>query len=63
MYNLGFTLFSPTYLPFFSKSGTGIIVMYALMGLVLSVYRNTNIIKEKSAGTIPKYRIRIERIL
>ena len=63
MYNLGFTLFSPTYLPFFSKSGTGIIVMYALMGLVLSVYRNTNIIKEKSAGTIPKYRIRIKRIL
>ena len=62
MYNLGFTLFSPTYLPFFSKSGTGIIVIYALMGLVLSVYRNTNIIKEKSAGTIPKYRIRIERI-
>ncbi len=62
IYNLGFTLISPTYLPFFSKSGTGIIVMYALMGLVLSVYRNTNIIKEKSTGIIPKYRIRIERI-
>ena len=63
MYNLGFTLLSPMYLPFLSKSGKGTIILYGLMGLALSVYRNTNIIKEKSAGTIPKYRIRIERIL
>lgn len=63
LYNLGYTFFSPMYLPFFSRAGSGIITTCMLMGLVLSVYRNTNLVKEKAVKILPRYRIRIEKII
>lgn len=62
-YNLGLTMFMPKYLPFFSKAGAGTVSLYILMGLVLSVYRNTNVVKEKPGKKIPRYRMRMERIV
>jgi len=62
-YNLGFTIWGARYLPFLSRSGTGILFTCLLMGLILSVYRNTNIMKERTFGDLPKYRIRIEKII
>ncbi|MCI5479806.1 MAG: permease prefix domain 1-containing protein [Lachnospiraceae bacterium] len=62
MYNMGYTFFSPMYLPFFSCAGTGTISLYLLIGLVLSVYRNTNLVKDPPPKRIPRYRLRLERI-
>ncbi|MDD3412831.1 MAG: FtsW/RodA/SpoVE family cell cycle protein [Lachnospiraceae bacterium] len=42
--NIGFVPPSQTFLPFFSAGGSGIIVCYILMGIVLSVYRYKNIL-------------------
>lgn len=61
-YNLGFTLFGPVYLPFLSCAGRGTVSLFALMGLLLSVYRNTNLVKEKKPGELPRYRLRLEKL-
>lgn len=45
--NLGLLPTTSTILPFFSSGGTGIVVSYILLGLVLSVYRYKNILAEK----------------
>lgn len=45
--NLGLLPTTSTVLPFFSSGGTGIVVSYILLGLVLSVYRYKNILAEK----------------
>lgn len=43
--NLGvFPTSRPTFLPFFSSGGTGIIVSYILIGMILSIYRYKNIL-------------------
>ncbi len=41
--NFGFLPVSATFLPFFSYTGTGMIVSYFLVGIVLSVYRYKNL--------------------
>lgn len=46
--NLGLLPTTAAILPFFSAGGTGIVVSYALLGLVLSVYRYKNILPDKS---------------
>lgn len=46
--NLGLLPSTAVILPFFSSGGTGIIVAYILLGLVLSVYRYKNILPEKA---------------
>lgn len=45
--NLGLIPVTSVTLPFFSSGGSGIVVSYALLGLVLSVYRHKNILAEK----------------
>lgn len=47
-------------LPFLSNSGSGTIVAYMLMGLVLSVYRYKNIPLNAEQKKLPKVRITIE---
>lgn len=41
--NFGVIPTTTTFLPFFSYTGTGIVVSYILLGIVLSVYRHKNI--------------------
>lgn len=53
----------PKYLPFFSRAGWGIVSMCLLMGLVLSVFRNTNLVKEAPEKPRQRYRLRIEKIV
>ena len=55
-------LIMPKYLPFFSRAGWGIVSMCLLMGLVLSVFRNTNLVKEAPEKPRQRYRLRIEKI-
>jgi len=62
MYNLGFTFFGVTHLPFLSRSGVGMLFTCFYMGLILSVYRSTNIMKERPLEKLPRYRVRIEKI-
>lgn len=45
--NLGWIPVTSATLPFFSSGGSGIVVSYTLLGLVLSVYRYKNILAEK----------------
>jgi len=45
--NLGLFPATSTSLPFFSCGGSGIVVSYMLLGLVLSIYRYKNILSEK----------------
>lgn len=45
--NLGLMPVTSATLPFFSSGGSGIMVSYMLLGLVLSVYRYKNILTEK----------------
>lgn len=47
--NLGLLPSTAAILPFFSAGGTGIIVSYILLGLVLSVYRYRNILPDRAA--------------
>lgn len=53
--NLGILPYSYCYLPFFSQGGTGILVTYGILGIVLSVYKYRNIpLKVKSKNIIIK---------
>ena len=45
--NLGLLPATSAILPFFSSGGTGIVVSYILLGLVLSVYRYKNILPDR----------------
>lgn len=45
--NLGLLPTTAAILPFFSFGGTGLLVSYILLGLVLSIYRYKNILSEK----------------
>ena len=63
LYHMGFMLIMPKYLPFFSRAGWGIVSMCLLMGLVLSVFRNTNLVKETPEKPRQRYRLRIEKIV
>lgn len=42
--NFGFMLATSVYLPLFSASGSGTLVTYCLLGIVLSIYRYQNVI-------------------
>lgn len=52
LYNLGIGLFSPVYLPFFSRTGSGMAVSCLMLGLVLSVYRNRRVFREEKRKTL-----------
>ena len=41
--NIGLLPVTETFLPFFSRGGSGIIVCYVLLGIILSIYRYKNI--------------------
>ena len=41
--NIGLLPVTETFLPFFSRGGSGIVVCYVLLGIVLSIYRYKNI--------------------
>ncbi len=58
--NLGFQFLSQVNLPFVSYGGASLIINFIVMGFMLSIFRNANIIKE-----IPykkRYKIRIEKL-
>lgn len=46
MANLGFMIFAPKYLPFFSKGSIGMLVNMIIVGLILSTFRNNGFIKD-----------------
>ena len=48
------------YMPFLSFGGSGIVVNMVLLGIVMSVFRNTNIVKEPSEGKTVKFKITFE---
>lgn len=51
--NLGLMPYTFVYLPLFSVGGTGIIVTYALLGIILSIYKYQDIpLKVKSKSII-----------
>ena len=47
-------------LPFLANSGSGILVSYLLMGMILSIYRYKNIPLNAEPKKVPKIRITIE---
>ena len=63
LYHMGFMLIAPKYLPFFSRAGWGIVSMCLLMGLSLSVFRNTNLVKGTPEKLRQRYRLKIEKIV
>lgn len=63
LYHVGFMLIAPKYLPFFSRSGWGVVSMCLLMGLSLSVFRSANLVKEAPGKPKQRYRLRIEKIV
>lgn len=46
--NLGITLFGGAYCPFLTNGGSGIVVTYALIGFLLSIYRCQNVVATES---------------
>lgn len=58
--NLGIQLVAQVNLPFVSYGGSGLLVNFVILGVMLSVFRNTNIIKEVPYKS--KYMIRVEKV-
>lgn len=58
--SLGLFPISSVVLPFFSNSGSGTLVFYVLMGLVLSIYRYQNIPMTQPQGKRKKLKITFE---
>ena len=54
-------LVEPMTIPFLSYGGQSTLVNYSLLGLILSVYRNKDIVSERH-GTRGKWKIRLERL-
>lgn len=61
MMNLGFLPPIMVYLPLFSYGGSGTVFSYLLLGILLSIYRYQNLVKEQPMKR-PKFRLRIERL-
>ena len=59
--NFGVPLVEPMTIPFLSYGGQSTLVNYILLGLILSVYRNKDIVSERH-GTRGKWKIRLERL-
>lgn len=59
--NFGVPLVEPMTIPFLSYGGQSTLVNYILLGLILSVHRNKDIVSERH-GTRGKWKIRLERI-
>lgn len=59
--NFGVPLVEPMTIPFLSYGGQSTLVNYILIGLILSVYRNKDIVSERH-GTRGKWKIRLERL-
>ena len=60
LYNLGFRIIAQVSFPFVSFGGAGIFTNFIVLGLMMSVFRNTNLIKEVPYKE--KIVIRIERV-
>lgn len=52
--NVGLLPPTAALLPFFSSGGSGIVVSYMLLGLVLSVYRYKNILPARPSGRVAR---------
>lgn len=61
MMNLGFLPLTTAFLPLFSYGGSGTVFSYLLLGILLSIYRYQNLVKEQPMKR-PKFRLRIERL-
>ena len=59
--NFGVPLVEPMTIPFLSYGGQSTLVNYILLGLILSVHRNKDLVSERH-GTRGKWKIRLERI-
>lgn len=59
--NFGVPLVEPMTIPFLSYGGQSTLVNYILLGLILSVHRNKDIVSERH-GPRGKWKIRLERI-
>ena len=59
--NFGVPLVEPMTIPFLSYGGQSTLVNYILLGLILSVHRNKDIVSERH-GTRGKWKIRLERL-
>ncbi len=58
--NLGIQLIAQVNLPFVSYGGSGLLVNFMILGIMLSVFRNTNIMKEVPYKR--RYALRIEKV-
>lgn len=61
MMNLGFLPPTTAFLPLFSYGGSGTIISYLLLGILMSIYRYQNLVKERPLKRT-KFRFRIERL-
>lgn len=63
--NAGVVIFGGTYCPFLTYGGSGILVTYLLLGLLLSIYRYQNVVSDMPSAAVhsrlPRIRITIEK--
>jgi len=57
--NIGLLPVTETFLPFFSRGGSGVVVCYVLMGIILSIYRYKNIYPAQVDTKLPEAKITV----
>ena len=60
--SIGLFLVTAVIFPFFSNSGSGTLIFYILLGIVLSIYRYQNIPMTKTRSKMKKLRIYLRKI-